>query len=310
MDGQKWDKRIHNQFDPQLDLQDCFLPQHLFACPMPVTTTIPIRHFGQQDFGKVAYEVIGHAFEIHGSLGKAFHESVYRSTIHQVLGERSVEEMQIRLTHQGFEKELYVDLVVDGGCPFELKAASGLSAAHDSQLIQYLMLTGLSHGKLVNFGAERIEHKFVNCLESPEQRREFQIVRRSWTTDAVAARLEDLVISLVRDWGTGLTRALYHEAVVALLGGVSHCRRFTETHWRGIPTGRQPVDMIDDIAAFEITCMRRDLESYEPHLQRFLASTSLESFLWVNIASGLVTFKRIERCGKKMEGQENAIQIE
>jgi hypothetical protein len=54
---------------------------------MPITTSIPIQHFSQDDFGKVAYEVVGHAFEMHGTLGKIFHESVCRSTLHQILGE-------------------------------------------------------------------------------------------------------------------------------------------------------------------------------------------------------------------------------
>jgi GxxExxY protein len=241
---------------------------------MPVTTSIPIRHFSQNDFGHVAYEVVGHAFEIHGSLGKIFHESVYRSTLHQILGDRSVEEMQILLTNHGFQKELYIDLVVDSGCPFELKVASSLNAAHESQLIQYLMLTGLSHGKLINVGADRVEHKFVNCHEPPEERRQFQVDRHDWTKNDAAGQFEDTVVSLVRDWGTGLTRSLYHEAVVALLGGVERCRRFTETDWQGIPTGRQSVDMIDDVTAFEITCKRSDLESYETHLRRFLTNTT------------------------------------
>ncbi|HRX79872.1 MAG TPA: GxxExxY protein [Pirellulaceae bacterium] len=266
---------------------------------MPVTTSIPIHHFSQDDFGTVAYEVVGHAFEIHGTLGKKFHESVYRSTLQQIFGERSVEEMRILLTHQSFEKELFADLVVDYGCPFELKAAAGLTAAHESQLIQYLMLTGLSHGKLINFGAEQVEHKFVNCLESPEQRRLFQVDRHDWSKDTAACRFEDVLVSLVRDWGTGLTRSLYHEAVVALLGGEDRCRRFTQTHWQGTVTGRQPVDMIDEVAAFEITCMRRDLESFESHLRRFLTNTALESILWVNIVSGCVRFKRIGKGAKK-----------
>ena len=186
-------------------------------------------------------------------------------------------------------------LVVDYGCPFELKAVSSLSAAHESQLIQYLMLTQLSHGKLINFGAERVEHTFVNCLESPDQRRQFRVDRHDWVRDAAASRFEDVVVSLVRDWGTGLTRSLYYEAVTALLGGEERCRRFTQTLWQGIPTGRQPVDMIDDIAAFDITCKRHELESYESHLQRFLTNTTLESILWVNIVSGCVMFKRIGR---------------
>jgi len=84
------------------------LPTHFLPNPMPVTTSIPIRYFRQDDFGKVAYEVVGYAFEIHGLLGNRFHESVYRSTLHQILGERAVEEMRILLTHQGFEKEFAV----------------------------------------------------------------------------------------------------------------------------------------------------------------------------------------------------------
>lgn len=167
------------------------------------------------------------------------------------------------------------------------------SNAGNNILIQYLMLTGLSHGKLINVGAEWVEHKFLNCLESPEQRRQFQVLCNHWNRDAAASRFEDVVVSLVRDWGTGLTRSLYLEAIVVLLGGEVQCRRFTQTHWQGIPTGRQPVDMIDDVTAFEITCKRHDLESYESHLQRFLTNTTLESILWVNIVSGCVTFKRM-----------------
>ena len=153
---------------------------------MPITTSIPIRHFSQNDFGKVAYEIVGHAFEIHESLGKMFYESAYRSTLHQILGQRSVEEMQILLTSQGFQKELYIDLVVDSGCPFELKVASSLNATHESQLIQYLMLTGLSHGKLINFGADSVEHKFVNCHESLEERRQFVVEHHDWSKNDAA----------------------------------------------------------------------------------------------------------------------------
>jgi len=41
---------------------------------MPISTPIVIGAFSQEEFGKVAYEVVGHAFEVHGVLGKKFHE--------------------------------------------------------------------------------------------------------------------------------------------------------------------------------------------------------------------------------------------
>ncbi len=115
---------------------------------MPISTPIPLRFYSQSEFGQVAYEVLHHAFEVHGLMGRNFDETIYRSTLKRILEGRAIEEMEICLTHRGFRKELYFDLVVDQGCPFELKAVSSLSDAHQSQLIQYLMLTGLSHGKL------------------------------------------------------------------------------------------------------------------------------------------------------------------
>lgn len=262
---------------------------------MPIATSVPLRHYCQDEFGKVAYDVVHHAFQVHDELGRIFHEGVYRSTLHQILGNRAIQELEICLTHQSFRKELYIDLVVDLGCPFELKSASSLTDAHQSQLIQYLMLTGLSHGKLINFGAERVEHRFVNCHESPEQRRQFQIDYFDWGGDGPTERLEQFVVSLVSDWGTGLTRSLYQEAIVALAGGAEKYEQFTETHWQGQRTGRQPVNLIEPAVAFEIACKKHDLNHYESHLRRFLTNTDLQSILWVNIISGSVRLQRIGR---------------
>jgi hypothetical protein len=84
---------------------------------MPIATYVPLRHHQQDEFGKVAYEVVYHAFRIHDELGRIFHESIYRSTLQKILDGRAIQELEICLTHQGFRKELYIDLVVDLGCP-------------------------------------------------------------------------------------------------------------------------------------------------------------------------------------------------
>jgi GxxExxY protein len=262
---------------------------------MPITTPVPLRHYCQEEFGKVAYEVVHHAFKVHDELGRIFHESIYRSTLQQILGSRAIQEFEICLTHQGFRKELYIDLIVDVGCPFELKVASSLTDAHQSQLIQYLMLNGLAHGKLINFGTNRVEHRFVNCHETPEQRREFQVEHIDWCSNGPTERLEQIVVPLVRDWGTGLSRSLYQEAIVALAGGEERCEKFAETQWRGQRTGRQPVNLIEPAVSLEITCKKHDLDYYESHLRRFLTNTDLRSILWVNITSGCVRLKRIGR---------------
>lgn len=93
---------------------------------MPIIPSIPLKKYTQSEFGRIAYEVVGHAFAVHGTLGRLLDESDYRSSVAILLGRRAIEELKIFLLHDGYEKEVFVDLVVDCGCPFELKVASAL----------------------------------------------------------------------------------------------------------------------------------------------------------------------------------------
>ena len=262
---------------------------------MPISTRVPIRSYSQEDFGRVAFEVVGHAFEMHGALGKKFHESVYKGTLRQILGERAIAELAITITHGTFLKDFYVDLFVDSGCPFELKATSKIANNHISQLIHYLMLLDVRHGKLINFGAERVEHRFVNCHETLEQRRRFKMDRHCWDDSAELMHFEETLVALLSDWGTGLSRSLYEEACIHLFDSHQNHSQFTETFWNERPTGRQPVNMLGDGFAFEVTCKRDDLAAYAAHLHKFVANTRLKAILWANVTSGIVRLERIGR---------------
>jgi GxxExxY protein len=262
---------------------------------MPISTNFPVQQFSQNDFGQVAYEVVGHAFDVHDALGKKFHESVYQGTLQQNIGHRSITEFAITLSHGSFVKDLYVDLLVDAGCPFELKSVSKLSDIHVSQLIQYLMLLDLRHGKLINFGAEKVEHRFVNCHESTPHRQQYNVERNNWSDSGETTLFEQTVVALVKDWGTGLSRSLYEEACVHLFGGKESCERLFETYWNGNTTGRQPMRVIEKGVAFEITCKRNDLATYASHIQKLLNNSDLKSILWANIVSGTVRFECFNR---------------
>lgn len=262
---------------------------------MPISTSFPVQQFSQEEFGNFAYDVVGHAFKVHDALGKKFHESVYKGTLQQIIGLRSVPEFTITLSHGSFVKCLYVDLLVDAGCPFELKAVTKISDAHVSQLIQYLMLLDLRHGKLINFGAEKVEHQFVNCHETTRHRQQFKVERDNWSVSRETTSFEQTIVALVKDWGTGLSRSLYEEACVHLFGGKECCERLVDTFWNGNTTGRQPMKMIDEGIAFEITCKRNDLATYASHLHKLLNNSNIKSILWANIVSGTV---RLERFGR------------
>ena len=280
---------MYNQYPPM-----CFFALPSFCPnPMPISTASRVQQFSQEEFGKVAYEVIGHAFDVHDSLGKKFHESVYKGTMQQILGPRSVAEFAITLSHGSFVKNLYVDLLVEASCPFELKSVTKLSDTHVSQLIQYLMLLDLRHGKLINFGAEKVEHQFVNCHETTLQRQQFVVEYNNWIASPETTTFEQTITALVKDWGTGLSRSLYEEACVHFFGGKERCEHFVETYWNEKTTGRQPMKLIEEGIAFEITCKRNDLATYASHLHKLIKNSDLKSILWANIVSGTVRFERI-----------------
>jgi GxxExxY protein len=61
------------------------------------------------------------------------------------------------------------DLLVNDSLIVELKASQSLAKAHEVQLVNYLVATGLEEGLLVNFGAERLEFKKKFRLRKKEQ---------------------------------------------------------------------------------------------------------------------------------------------
>ena len=50
-----------------------------------------------------------------------------------------------------------LDMLVEGKVILELKAVNTLVIAHSVQLVNYLNITGIDNGLLINFGAEKLE---------------------------------------------------------------------------------------------------------------------------------------------------------
>jgi len=61
------------------------------------------------------------------------------------------------------------DLLVNDSLIVELKAIQSLAKAHEVQLVNYLVATGIDEGLLLNFGAERLECKKKFRLPKQEQ---------------------------------------------------------------------------------------------------------------------------------------------
>ena len=107
--------------------------------------------------------IIHCCFEVMKELGPGFLESVYKNALYIVLREK---ELSV-LTEQAFEVifrkqkigRYIVDLVVEDSVIIELKCCSNLLREHQAQLINYLKVTDIPVGLLVNFGNQKLEYR-------------------------------------------------------------------------------------------------------------------------------------------------------
>jgi GxxExxY protein len=108
-------------------------------------------------------QVIGAAMKVHSTLGPGFLESVYQNALIwelQKLGLTVDLQKAITVHYDGQVVGLFTaDLLVNNSLIVELKANQSLAKAHEVQLVNYLVATGIDEGLLLNFGTERLEYK-------------------------------------------------------------------------------------------------------------------------------------------------------
>lgn len=111
----------------------------------------------------VTSAIIGCAFEVAAELGSGFLESVYHNALMIALQQRGVHAVKqhpigvsFRGAHVG---EFIADLLVANRVIVELKAVKTLAPEHQAQVINYLKVTGIEVGLLINFGSPRLEYK-------------------------------------------------------------------------------------------------------------------------------------------------------
>ena len=265
---------------------------------MPVIVDARLRRLGQDEFGRIAYSLMRHAFDIHRELGRFFEEEVYANELAVRMGDART-RVRVEVRFDSFQKIYLMDLLVGDGAIFELKATQHLSERHRSQLLNYLLLCDAAHGKLVNMRPSRIEHEFVNTSLTLSDRRSFSIVSDGWIESAdQPIALAPLVAAMLRDWGTGLALPLYSEAMTHFLGGTERVEQRIDVVSSGRRIGSHPVSLCGPSIALKITGLTsEDIQSYESQLHRFLAHTSLNAVQWINITPRTVTFKTINRAG-------------
>jgi GxxExxY protein len=116
---------------------------------------------------------IGAAMKVHSALGPGFLESGYQNALIWELqkgGFKAAAQTPISVHYDGqIVGAFTADVLVNDSLIIELKAIQSLAKAHEIQLVNYLVATGIDEGLLVNFGAERLEYKKKFRLPKQEQ---------------------------------------------------------------------------------------------------------------------------------------------
>src|SRR5262245_50832599 len=111
----------------------------------------------------LAGRVIGVAMKVHSALGPGFLESVYQNALIWELQKGGLKAETGRAKSVRYDGQIVgaftADLLVNDCLIVELKATQSLAKAHEAQLVNYLVATGIDEGLLLNFGAERLEYK-------------------------------------------------------------------------------------------------------------------------------------------------------
>ncbi len=260
---------------------------------MPVFVNMDVVRMSQEEFGEIAFRVMREAFALHGELGRLLDEQVYQHALAARVGDLQ-REVRIDVCFRDFRKQYFMDAVVAEGAVFELKAVDALALCHRNQLLNYLLLCGLEHGKLVNFRTERVQHEFVNTSLSLAERRKFQIDDAEWhPTYGFGDSEKDIIIELLRDWGTGLERPLYEEALIHLLGGKEELIREVDIVFGRNRIAHQTVALCAPQTAIRVTAFEDDDTGFARHLMRFLNAARLDTAQWINISRHQLTLKTL-----------------
>ena len=114
-------------------------------------------------YSEITETILGCSFDIMNELGSGFLESVYKNAFIVAMKEKELKieaEKRFEVIFRGRKIGLYIaDLIVEGVVIVELKCCEQLLSEHQAQLINYLKVSNVLVGLLINFGKRKVEYK-------------------------------------------------------------------------------------------------------------------------------------------------------
>lgn len=123
-------------------------------------------------YPKESYKIVGAVYEVHKHLGPGLLEKVYQEALEQeflLQGIPFEREKEFEVIYKGtvLNQKYIADFVCYNKIIVELKSVEELIPFHTAQVLNYLNITGLRLGLLVNFNVRKVVPrrivKFDDC---------------------------------------------------------------------------------------------------------------------------------------------------
>jgi len=113
-----------------------------------------------------SYQLIGICMEVHKNLGKGFLEIVYKDALEYEFKKANIEferekEYIVQYKNIILPHKFFADFVVFNKIILEVKSVSAITDEHIAQTLNYLRVSGLKLGLLVNFGELSLKFKRI-----------------------------------------------------------------------------------------------------------------------------------------------------
>lgn len=121
---------------------------------------------GQLLYNEDTYKVIGLCMDVHRELGKGFSEVVYGDALEIEFINNNLSysrETKFNIIYKGnlLPHKYKADFIIENKIVLEIKAISILTDSHIKQTLNYLAVSKLKLGLLINFGEDSLKYKRV-----------------------------------------------------------------------------------------------------------------------------------------------------
>ena len=112
------------------------------------------------------YKIIGICMEVHNQLGKGFNEVVYGDALEIEFIDNNIKyskEQKYNISYKGniLPHKYKADFIINDKIVLEIKAIQCLTSSHVKQTLNYLAVSKLKLGLLINFGEDSLKYQRV-----------------------------------------------------------------------------------------------------------------------------------------------------